>query len=117
MDKASWVLAQEFPDSLRQQALDNDVRRTTLQYRARGRQSRKEKDDLQLYLHSWEEKALSRFLAHQDALGRSVRVGYLRSMAFGIACQREPGNRPNTPLYKGWPQAFYKRHPELIASK
>jgi hypothetical protein len=30
MDKASWVLAQELPGSLRQQALENDVRRTTL---------------------------------------------------------------------------------------
>jgi hypothetical protein len=30
MDKASWVLAQELPGLLRQQALENDVRRTTL---------------------------------------------------------------------------------------
>jgi len=117
MDKASWVLAQEFPGSLRQQALDHDVRRTTLQYRARGRQSRKEKDDGQLYLYLWEEKALAKLLAHQDALGCSVRVGYIRSIAFDIACQREPSNRPRNPPYKGWPQAFYKRHLELTASK
>jgi hypothetical protein len=43
MDKASWVLAQEFPGSFRQQALDNDVRRTTLQYRARGREFQERK--------------------------------------------------------------------------
>lgn len=117
MDKASWVLAQKSSDSLRKQALDNDIARSTLQHRASGRQSRKAKDDGQLYLYPWEEKALANFLAHQDALGRSIRVGYIRSIAFGIACQREPGKRPSNPPYKGWPQAFYKRHPDLVASK
>jgi hypothetical protein len=62
-------------------------------------------------------KPLPDFWRTKIPLGRSVRVGYLRSMAFGIACQRGPGNRPNNPPYKGWSQAFYKRHPELIASK
>ncbi|KYG40467.1 hypothetical protein M433DRAFT_160373 [Acidomyces richmondensis BFW] len=59
MDKVSWVLAQQVSGSLRQQALDNDVRRITLQYRARGRQSRKEKDDGQLYLYHGKRKPLS----------------------------------------------------------
>lgn len=117
MDKANWVLAQGSTDSLRKQALDNDVPRTTLQHRAGGRQSRKDKDDGQLYLYPWEEKALAIFLAHQDALGRSVRVGYIRSIAFSLASRRDPDKRPSKPPYKNWPQFFYERHPELTASK
>ena len=117
MDKANWVLAQRSTDSLRKQALDNDVPRTTLQHRAGGRQSRKDKDDGQLYLYPWEEKALAIFLAHQDALGRSVRVGYIRSIAFSLASRRDPDKRPSKPPYKNWPQFFYERHPELTASK
>ena len=118
MDKASWVLTQRFSDSLRKQALDNDVRRTTLQHRAAGRPSKDKADEGKRYLYPWEEKALATFLAHQDALGRSVRVGYIRKMAFNLACQREdPDDRPSDPPYKGWPQAFYKRRPELDVSK
>ena len=117
MDKANWVLAQGSSDSLRKQALDNGVCRTTLQHRARGRQSRKDKDDGQLYLYPWEEKALAKFLAHQDALGRSVRVGYIRSIAFSLACERDPKDRPSKPPHKNWPQFFYERHAELTASK
>ncbi|TVY89412.1 hypothetical protein LAWI1_G008442 [Lachnellula willkommii] len=117
-DKASWVLAQRFSDSLRKQALDNDVRRTTLQHRAAGRPSKDKADEGKLYLYPWEEKSLATFLAHQDALGRSVRVGYIRKMAFNLACQREdPDDRPSDLPYKGWPQAFHKRRPELDASK
>ncbi|OCK75827.1 hypothetical protein K432DRAFT_408679 [Lepidopterella palustris CBS 459.81] len=117
MDKASWVLAQGSSDSLCKQALYNNVCRTTLQHRARGRQSKKDKDDGQLYLYPWEEKALVKFLAHQDALGRSVRVGYIRSIAFSLACQRDPDNRSSKPPYKNWPQFFYESHAELTASK
>jgi hypothetical protein len=73
--------------------------------------------DGQLYLYPWEEKALAKFLAHQDTLGRSVRVGYIRSIAFSLASRRDPDKRPSKPPYKNWPQFFYERHPELTASK
>jgi hypothetical protein len=62
-------------------------------------------------------EALATFLAHQDALGRSVRVGYIRKIAFDLACQRDSDDRPSNLPYKGWPQAFYKRRPELDVSK
>lgn len=77
MDKASQVLAQGSSDSLRKQALDNGVHRTTLQHRACGRRSKEQKAQSQLYLYPWEEKALVRFLVHQDALGWSVRVKHV----------------------------------------
>jgi hypothetical protein len=121
MDKASQVLAQGLleglPKSFRALADHSDVPRTTLQHRARGQRSNEEKAQSQLYLYPWEEKALVKFLVHQDALGRSVRIKYIRSIAFSLARQRPPGDRPSKLPYKNWPQFFYKRHPVLTASK
>jgi hypothetical protein len=76
-----------------------------------------EKAQSQQYLYPWEAKALIKFLVQQDALGRPVRIKYIRSIAFNLACQRPPADRPSNPPYKNWPQSFYKRHPELKASK
>ncbi|KAF1970934.1 hypothetical protein BU23DRAFT_426045, partial [Bimuria novae-zelandiae CBS 107.79] len=76
-----------------------------------------EKAQRQQYLHPWEEKALATFVARQDALGRPVRIKHLGSIAFSLACQRAPANRPCQPPGKNWPQSFYKRHPDLKASK
>jgi len=56
-------------------------------------------------------------LVQQDALGRSVRIKYIRSRAFNLAHQRPPADRPSRPPYTNWTQFFYKRHPELRASK
>ena len=102
---------------MRKQALDNDVPHTTLQHRVGGRQSRKDKDDGQLYLYPWEEKALAKLLAHQDALGRSVRVGYIRSIAFGsesqavgqVILRAEAGHRPFMNAILNLPRANSKR--------
>ena len=89
MDKASQELARSVPEgvskSFRARADHSDVPRTTLQHRARGRRSKEEKAPSQQYLYPWEEKALVRFLVQQDALGRSVRMKYLRSIAFSLA--------------------------------
>ena len=103
--------------SLRALADHGDVPRTTLQHGARGRRSKEEKAQSQRYLYPWEAKALVEFLIQQDALGRSVRIKYVRSIAFGLACQRSPADRSSKPPYNNWPQFFYKRYPELAASK
>jgi hypothetical protein len=93
------------------------IHRTTLQHRARGRRSREEKDQGKQYLYPWEEKVLVRFLALQDALGRSVPVKYVCSIAFSLACKRDPGDRPSDPPNKNWPQFLYKRSSKLAASR
>jgi hypothetical protein len=121
MDKASQVLIEGLPEGVNRlfRALVDysEVPCTTLQHRARGRRSREEKAQSQQYLYPWEAKAVVRFLIQQDALGRSVRIKYLRSIAFSLASQRPPADRPSKPPSKNWPQFFYKRHPELRASK
>jgi hypothetical protein len=117
MDRASQVLAQGSTDSLHKQALANDVHRTTLQHRARGRCSREEKDKGQQYLCPWEEKALVRFLALQDALGRPVLVKYICLIAFSLACKCKLDDRPSKPPNKNWPQSLYKRHLNLTTSR
>jgi hypothetical protein len=69
-------------------------------------------------IYPWEVKALVRFLVQQDALGRPVRIKYIPSIAFSLARRQRPlADRPSKPPNKNWPQFFYKRHPELRASK
>jgi hypothetical protein len=75
----------------------------------------KEKAQSQQYLDPWEEKALVKFLAQQDALGRPVRIKYIGSIAFSLARRRLPARWPSKPPSKNWPQLFYRRHPELKA--
>jgi len=70
----------------------------------------------QQYLTPWEEKALVKFLVHQDLLGRPVRIKYVGSIAFSLARRRTTGKPPAKPPSKNWPQCFYRRHPELKAS-
>lgn len=121
-DRASQVLAQErpagVPNSLRALADYADVPRTTLQHRARGRRSLEAKAASQHYLRAAEEKALVNYLIQQDALGFSVRIKYVPSIAFGLACKRCTADRPKKPPGKNWVQFFYKRHAdELKPSK
>jgi len=101
MDKASQVLAQGVPPgvpkSFRALADHGDVPRTTLQHLARGRRSIEEKAQSQHYLYPWEEKALVKYLVQQDALGRPVRIKYIRSIAFSLARQQPPTDRPSKP--------------------
>lgn len=122
MDRASQVLAQDVPydvpNSFRALADRGDVPRTTLQHRARGRRSKKEKAQSQHYLYISEEKALIKFLVQQDALGRPVRIKHVRSIVFSLARQRTLAERPSKPLGKNWPQLFHKRHANVLkASK
>ena len=53
----------------------------------------------------------------QDALGRPVRIKYIRPIAFSLARQQPPKDRPSKSPSKNWPQSFYKRYPELRVSK
>jgi DDE superfamily endonuclease len=121
MDRATQVLAQGVPagvpKSFRALADHGDIPRTTLQHRARGRQSIEEKAQTQQYLYPWEAKALVKFLIHQDALGRSVQIKYVRSIAWTLARQRPPSDRPSKPPGRNWPRFFYKRHPALEGSR
>ncbi|KAK5107705.1 hypothetical protein LTR62_000899 [Meristemomyces frigidus] len=81
MDRASELLAADAcsgaKTSFRDRSRRSNVSRTTLQHRARGRRSLGEKAQSQQYLTLWEEKALVKYLVHQDALGRPVRIKYV----------------------------------------
>ena len=121
-DRASQVLAQGLPlsvsKSFRALADHGDVPRTTLQHRARGRRSLRDKAESQQYLTASEEKALVKFLTRQDALGCPIRVKYVGSIAFSLARQRSPIDRLCKPPGKNWAQLFYKRHADVLkASK
>jgi len=121
MGRASQALVSGVPHGVpklfRALADHRGVPRTTLQHRNRGRQSIEEKAQSQQYLYPWEEKALNRFIARQDAVGRPVRIKYIGSIAFSLARRREPADRPSKPPGKNWPQSFYKRHPDIKPSK
>jgi len=119
MDKASRVLVEDacsgVNTSFRDRSRRSDVPRTTLQHRAHGRRSLAEKAQNQQYLTPYEEKALVKFLLHQDALGRPVRIKYVSSIAFSLA-RRRTTSQPEKPPGKNWPRCFYRRHSELKAS-
>jgi hypothetical protein len=105
MDPASQALVRGVPPGVRKSfralADHSNVPRTTLQHREAGRKSMKEKAESQLYLHPWEEKAFVDWLKQQDDLGQSVRIKYLGSIAFKLACRRPvPADRPIKPPYR-----------------
>ena len=121
-DPATEALAEGLPPgmlkSFRALADHSEVPRTTLQHRARGRQSLKEKAQKQQYLYPWEEKALVKFIIQQDEIGRPVRIKYVPSIAFSIACHRPEPDRPFKAPGKNWTQFFCKRHADALkASK
>lgn len=119
MDRASQALARGVPPGVRKSfralADHSNVPRTTLQHREAGRKSMKEKAESQLYLRPWEEKAFVNWLKQQDELGQSVRIKYLSSMAFKLACRRPlPADRPTKPPCRNWTQLFSKRYAEEL---
>lgn len=121
-DRASQALAEGLPNgtvkSFRALADYTDVPRTTLQHRARGRQSVQDKAQKQQCLYPWEEKALVKFIIQQDALGRPVRIKYVSSIAYSLARQRIERDRPCRPPGKNWVQLLHKRHADVLkASK
>ena len=96
---------------------------TTLWHRAHGRPSVQDKAKNQQYLTPSEEEALVKYLVRMANNGFPIPIKYLRSLAFVIACQRSSvfqapaANETIRPPGKNWPQAFYKRHPELKAKR
>jgi Tc5 transposase DNA-binding domain len=83
---------------------------------------KEEKAKRQQYLNPSEEKALVKYLLRMSNNGYPIPVKYLRSLAFVIARQRSIPQSSSTdeainPPSKNWPQAFYKRHPELKAKR
>ncbi|KAF2192219.1 hypothetical protein K469DRAFT_496882, partial [Zopfia rhizophila CBS 207.26] len=77
----------------------------------------------QQYLTPSEEEALVKYLLRTANSGFPIPIKHLRSLAFVIACQRSSifqapaANETIRPLGRNWPQAFYKRHPELKAKR
>jgi hypothetical protein len=49
--------------------------------------------------------------------GKPIRIKFIRSLAFSIACQRSPAKRPTKPPGKNWPRGFEARHPNLKARR
>ncbi|KUL81896.1 hypothetical protein ZTR_09528 [Talaromyces verruculosus] len=97
---------------------------STLWRRANGKPSRQDKAANQQYLSPQEERALVNHVLRMAQNGYPLPVSFLRSLAVIIARQRSSifqhatTNSPITdskirPPGKNWPQAFYKRHPEL----
>jgi hypothetical protein len=121
MDKASKALAQRLPASVprsfRTIADHASVPRSTLHARARGRRSIEAKAQSQQYLTPAEEKAMVDFVLQMSALGTPVRIKYIPSIAFTIACGRPEPDRPLKPPGKNWAKSLEKRHPEIKARK
>jgi len=125
MDPASVVLSEGLdltrPQTYAALSEDGKVPRTTLWYRAHRRPSKEEKDKRQQYLTPLKEKALVKHLLRRSDNGFPVPVKHLPLLALIIARQC-PSAFPTTdetikPPGKNWPQAFYKRHPELKAKR
>jgi hypothetical protein len=86
----------------------DDVAVSTRWHRAHGRQTRRQQAVRQQLLTPQQEKALVDHLLQLHRNGYPARVKHLRSFAGNLM------NNGQIPA-KDWPQAFYKRHPELKA--
>lgn len=89
-------------------------------HRAHGRQTRRQRAEQQQLLTPQQEKALVDYLLRLQRNGYPARVKHLRHFAGVLLSQRGAGagsslqgRLPN----KDWPQASYKRHPELKAAR
>jgi hypothetical protein len=121
MDRASRVLADAaYTDetrSYRAQAERGGVPHTTLHHRHRGRASKETKAQRQQYLTPEEEKAMVKFLLLMSSLGHPVRIKFIPSLAFSIACRRSTAVKSIKPPGKNWAQAFERRHTILKARR
>ena len=120
MDPASQALKKGLPSGVSDPyavlSTQSEVPRSTLYHRAHVRPSKEEKAQRQQYLTPEEEKAVVKFLLLMSSLGQPVRIKFIPSLAFSIACQRS-ANKPTKPPCKNWARAFEKRHPELKARR
>ncbi|KAJ5882704.1 uncharacterized protein N7473_011138 [Penicillium subrubescens] len=94
---------------------------STLRDRDNGRISRKERAVDQQYLTPQEEKSLLEYVLRLSKNGYPLPVKFLRALAWEIARRRSSAmpvpvaDEDTRPPGKNWPQAFYKRHPELTS--
>ena len=95
----------------------NEVARSTLHHRPRGRRSKKAKAQSQQYLTPSEEKAVVNFLLQKSDLGQSVRIKYIPSLAFKVTRQRCITERPSKPSDKNWEKALGDPYPSLKANR
>lgn len=93
---------------------------STRWHRAHGRQTRRQRAEQQQLLTPQQEKALVDHLLRLQRNGYPARVKHLRHFAGVLLSQRDAGAGSSTKgrlPNKDWPQAFYKRHPELKAAR
>ncbi|ENI03178.1 hypothetical protein COCC4DRAFT_89142, partial [Bipolaris maydis ATCC 48331] len=88
MDPASKAIAELLPNDSRTWAARADssgIALTTLYNRYKGRPSKEEVAQRQLYLSVEEEKVLVAFLLLMSSFGQPVRIKYIAMLAFSIA--------------------------------
>jgi hypothetical protein len=97
---------------------------STLWHRDHRRVSIQQRAAKQQYLSPQEEKALVSYLLRMSANGYPLPVKFAGNLAYVIVLRRSsifqiPATDRNDvhPPGKNWPQAFYKRHPELKAMR
>lgn len=104
-------------------AKQTGVAASTLWRRDRGRASQQDKAVKQQYLTPCEEKALVAYVLRSAQNGYPLPVKALRALAMVIKRQRSSvfcgtlAHEDVRPPHVNWPQAFYKRHPELRARR
>ncbi|PSN58835.1 hypothetical protein BS50DRAFT_445619, partial [Corynespora cassiicola Philippines] len=118
-DRESLVLSQDVPPGIRRsyraRADHGGVAASTLNHRALGRRSMKEKAQRQQYLTPWEEEALVKFLLQMANLGYPVRVKFIPFLAYRLTLHRPPSDRPPKPPHPNWTIHFRNRHPAIKA--
>ena len=97
----------------------DDIPVSTRWHRAHGRQTRRQRAIQQQLLTPAEEKALVDHVLRLYRNGRPARVKHLRYFARTHLQRRAGTDGPCSTRLPGkdWPQAFYKRHPELQAAR
>ena len=85
-------------------------------HRKHGRRSKEALAQSRQCLTPEEETTLFKFVLLMSSLGHSVRIKFIRSLAFRIVLRR-PTNRPLKPTGPNWPKAFERRHIGLGARR
>jgi hypothetical protein len=121
MDRASQVLVEGLPAGQRPSfvalAKWGNIPYSTLNHRANGRPSIKDKARRQPYLTPEEETALAQYLKRRADIGYPIPVKQIPSLAFIIASRRSTTHKPIKPPGKNWPKAFERRQPALKSRK
>ncbi|KAJ5875034.1 uncharacterized protein N7473_013147 [Penicillium subrubescens] len=124
-DPATTLLAlneqSEQPKNYSALSRSSGIPSSTLRDRDHGRISKKERLWNSNTLLPQEEKSLLEYVLRLSKNGYPLPVKFLRALAREIARRRSShmpipvANEDTRPPGKNWPQAFYKRHPELTS--